>query len=223
MTTNIPVASVVSSYDVENAVAVAVPVGFPVVETNNVVNGLNCNFEIITFDSRGGMNIRIINPNRPNNIYHDLNAIQQTEITCMKILSSILMCVILVPFIGCDFYYSVNDITCQHIKGNNIHLTISEWLIVCGIYETIALIIPLYLLHRATNLGEYENKIKKLQTPILSLFTLSWLIVGAILFWNEILPDNCGKSVKSYLSAKIILGFIGNTFHHYYFYMMNRN
>jgi hypothetical protein len=45
---------------------------------------------------------------------------------------------------------------------------------------------------------------------LIRIFVFSWLIVGAILFWRDIEPmGKCGKSVDSYIWARLIMGIIG--------------
>ena len=45
---------------------------------------------------------------------------------------------------------------------------------------------------------------------LIRIFILSWFIVGSILFWRDIEPMNkCGKSVDSYIWARLIIGIVG--------------
>jgi hypothetical protein len=45
---------------------------------------------------------------------------------------------------------------------------------------------------------------------LIRLFVFSWLIVGAVLFWRDIDPmGKCDNSIKSYISARLIMGIIG--------------
>ena len=46
-------------------------------------------------------------------------------------------------------------------------------------------------------------------TFLTSLFSIAWLIVGAIMFWGYLYPKNlCQSSVSGYMFARLILGFI---------------
>ena len=81
-------------------------------------------------------------------------------------------------------------------------LTIGIWLKVNGYLLLSILFIPILIF--------FENKYIKIIIPIIfiliRIFVLSWLIVGAILFWRDIEPMNkCSKGVKSYIWARLII------------------
>jgi len=199
MTTYIPVASIVQSSDIENS--------SNQIEAVNVVEAVNV-----------AEAVQIIDTDLDNSFIPTRN-----EFICIKILSTIFMFISILPFIIFDFYYVSNDITCQKYIGKNIHLSISNWLTICGICEIISLIFPLFILYSSTTLNEYEEKIKRSQSPIFSFFAFIWIILGYVLYWSEIPYHDCSKSLNDYITTKLIIGIIANLFHHYYWYLRKNN
>ena len=124
---------------------------------------------------------------------------------CTFLIFSILY----IPFITCDLYYSYNDISCQNIVSPYMDLTIATWLKVNGYLLVSMLFVPIF--------GFFIDDKNKCATVsmwvILTLtrtFIFCWLIVGAVLFWRDIDPmGKCDKSIKSYISARLIMGIIG--------------
>jgi hypothetical protein len=41
------------------------------------------------------------------------------------------------------------------------------------------------------------------------MFSISWVIVGAVIFWSEIDNSTCSKSTYSYVMASIIIRLVG--------------
>ena len=138
--------------------------------------------------------------------------------TCLiKFIVILIPLIGLIPFIVCDLYFALNDITCQHEKGNNIKINLSQWLIVSSFFQISTLCIIFYIVNSADNItNKPEKNIKyyiKYYYTFGQLFVFSWLVTGSILFSREILPNgNCNKSITSYITAKLILGFIGQLF-----------
>jgi hypothetical protein len=124
---------------------------------------------------------------------------------CVFGFTLIYMCIFILPFAICDLYYSYNQISCQNIVSPNMDLTIGIWLKVNGYLLLSILFIPVLIF--------FENKYIKIIIPIIfvlvRIFVLSWLIVGAVLFWRDIEPMNkCSKRVNSYIWVRLIIGLV---------------
>jgi hypothetical protein len=132
-----------------------------------------------------------------------------SEKLCACGCTFLILVILYIPFITCDLYYSYNDISCQNIVSPNMDLTIATWLKVNGYLLISMLFIPVF--------GIFMDDKNKCNTitmwvilNLIRLFVFSWLIVGAVLFWRDIDPmGKCNKSIKSYISARLIMGIIG--------------
>ena len=141
------------------------------------------------------------------------NNFTENETNLIKIIVLLISSIVVIPFIVCDLYFALNDITCQHEKGNNIKMNLSHWLIVCSVLEISSICITYYLVISLVDITSKPAKIIGYYNTFSQLFGFSWLVTGSILFSREVLPNgNCNKSISSYITAKLILGFIGQIF-----------
>lgn len=117
--------------------------------------------------------------------------------------------VLYIPFIICDLYYSYNEISCQNIVSPHMDLTIATWLKVNGYLLISLLSLPVFGIFM-DNKNKCTNTIMWIILMLIRIFILSWFIVGSVLFWRDIEPmDKCGKSVDSYIWARLIIGIVG--------------
>jgi hypothetical protein len=122
--------------------------------------------------------------------------------------SFIILLLIYSPFIVCDLYFGYTHISCQDIVSPHMDLTIGMWLKVNGYLLVSMLFVPLFF-----PFIDEKNKCVTISAWVISrlsrIFVLSWLIVGAILFWRDIEPlGKCDKSVNSYIWARLIMGIV---------------
>lgn len=134
---------------------------------------------------------------------------------CIKAIIIFVLTITMVPFIVCDFYYSLHKpYSCQLDKSKFMtSLRLDVWLMVSAIgtsitYVSIFCILACVPLTKEVKLTKAEDFYSKLL--LLNRYVcLIWLIVGAVLFWRDIEPQqNCSKSFTNYIYAKLILGFI---------------
>jgi hypothetical protein len=123
--------------------------------------------------------------------------------------SFFILLLIYLPFIVCDLYFGYTHISCQDIVSSHMDLTIGTWLKVNGYLLVSMLFVPLFF-----PFIDEKNKCVTISVWVISslkrIFVLSWLIVGAILFWRDIEPlGKCDKSVNSYIWARLIMGICG--------------
>jgi hypothetical protein len=128
-------------------------------------------------------------------------------ICCMAVCLSVLA----LPFIVCDLYYAYNDQTCMHvpISNSSINFTLDTWLKVQA-YTSIGMLS--FLMFIAIFVCCSEKAIVLLVvylyiTVVISLFSIAWLIIGAVMFWGYLYPNHfCSSSVSGYIFARLILG-----------------
>ena len=116
------------------------------------------------------------------------------------------------PFIVCDFVFAQRG-NCVDDEVDGFSFTLGTWLEVEGSCRVA--ICSLFLLCAICACFNLDTAIKMLVFTfcvliIYSLFSLAWLIVGAVLFWGNLdKEDTCDGQVTGYMYALLILGFIG--------------
>lgn len=125
-------------------------------------------------------------------------------------LFAIIWSIMFVPFIVADLYFAYRDTSCVQLFAANIDLSLRTFLLVdayvmIGFFVVIiflgiiAILVPerlcIYVLWENTHL-------------IFILWRLSWLVVGAIIFWAHInKTGQCDRRISRYLWADLIIGF----------------
>ena len=108
------------------------------------------------------------------------------------------------PFPICEFYYSVNSITCQNDVANDaLQITLKQWLLVDANFQLVELTLIYFKLR--------WDSLDLMLIPIWigNLFGFVWNIVGAFLFWKYLLPTHsCGESLESFMWIRLILGLV---------------
>lgn len=100
---------------------------------------------------------------------------------------------VFLPFIFYDLYFGINDRVCTttYISNGKISVTLGGWLLTSGfIYLVLVLLLILAsVLICRCELYRVEFSIAyTLIIGIIGLFTLCWLIIGAIMFWGYLYP-----------------------------------
>lgn len=139
---------------------------------------------------------------------------------CMKAIIIFILTATAVPFIVCDFYFSLHKpYSCQLDKSKYMtSLRLNIWLIVSAVGTTITYVSTICIivcvsLTKEAKLTNKEDCYAKLLL-LVRYVSLIWLIVGAVLFWRDVEPqNNCTKSFTNYMYVKLILGFISFFFH----------
>ena len=129
------------------------------------------------------------------------------------ILFGILTCVNL-PFIVVDLVYAASGNPCTTLPVPNISFTLRTWLEVDGGLRLA--FVGLFLLVAIIACCSIDCALKIFVCTLIllivySLFNLSWLIVGAVMFWGYLndQPGCNSTDVAGYMFAVLILGFLG--------------
>jgi hypothetical protein len=139
---------------------------------------------------------------------------------CIKAIIIFLLTATAVPFIVCDFYFSLHKpYSCQLDKSKYMTtLRLNIWLLVSAIGTSITYVSTFCILASVSVTKEAKlTKKEDFYARLLLLVrytSLIWLIVGAVLFWRDVEPQhNCSKSFTNYMYTKLIMGFISFFFH----------
>ena len=117
------------------------------------------------------------------------------------------------PFIVCDFVFAGRGGCVDDKVDGFSNLTLATWLRVDG--GCRAAVAGLFLLCALISCFNFEAALRMLICTFLllilySFFALAWYIVGAVLFWGNLdKSGECSGSVKGYMYALLILGFLG--------------
>ena len=210
MSTQLPVVSTLLKNDIEkcdtniNQINTVQPVIYAE-EVNEIYPVFNDEFNneyTNEFTNENRINIEVNNQNK-------FEPSQECSIS-ENLCNVICVLIIILPFTICDLYFAFNNITCQHEKGNNIKINITQWFLTCFFLELLVITISFYYLYifckKPKNRLRYIVKYIRL---ILLISIFIWHIIGAILFWNEIIPhNNCGKNLKKYMELRMLFKFI---------------
>ena len=124
--------------------------------------------------------------------------------------------IFMLPFVICDLVFAYNN-TSQCMDDTltkvSISFTLRTWLMVEG-WVNFG-VIAAFLVAALGSIISAEFGGCLLICVICglifySIFHLAWLIVGAVMFWGELWPNNsCDGTINGYMWALLIISFIG--------------
>lgn len=117
------------------------------------------------------------------------------------------------PFLVVDLYYAYRDNTCAPIYPPNtgINITLKNWLQADGyiILGFIVIFLILGIIACTSPLSLWVYGVWEAAHIIFILWRLSWLIVGAVMFWHGYAPNNsCAVNLARYMWSNLIIGFV---------------
>jgi hypothetical protein len=127
---------------------------------------------------------------------------------CYKLCAAIFLTVLLCPFIICDLYFALTDTSCIDQSLKQINLNMRTYLIVSasiGIVSIAFINITILICDYDNFEIDTKNIFLRIIDYLYKLFTLSWLIVGCVMFWNLMDTSICTTSVYNYLFARFVL------------------
>jgi hypothetical protein len=159
------------------------------------------------------------NPTLTTQDAEDIYVREMLRILYLQILYVI--CVILfivIPLLVCDFYFAFTDKSCVHEKAGNLQVNLFTYLLVDAIIPSIQIVAFIVLIcisifnpTYVTNLARVCNSsiaFGDIIIAINSLFTLTWTIIGSIIFWGLIDNNKCEKCIYNYVFALLIIRYL---------------
>lgn len=133
---------------------------------------------------------------------------------CAKLIVVIILAVFMLPFAISNLYYAYTDNSCVNLPAGRLAITLKDFLLVDGYYLLSAFTIVSAFIIFTDNLKKdnYNDSmlykfIGLLVSIIFKTFTLSWLILGAVIFWKLIDNNACDNGIYNYIYAMIIIKF----------------
>jgi len=117
------------------------------------------------------------------------------------------------PMIFCDYYFAMNNDCVKQTL--HISLTMYDYLIVNAIFGTVVVfgILILFMFCDDETANNFKEKI--IFTTLMHIsrcFVVSWVIVGAVMYWGEMDRSMCSQETNDYLTASLILRIIMTSF-----------
>ncbi len=146
----------------------------------------------------------VININEdPNNVSY----VKVKQGSCLGLCVVVCLMIITLPFIICDLYFGFSHQPCVNIKFNNFEMNFKTWLLTCGFMNISYILYLLIAVLQKEIVAECMTIMGKI---LMGLFSVVWTIIGAVLFWRYIEPNNlCDKSLTTYLWVRLIFGLVG--------------
>ncbi len=132
---------------------------------------------------------------------------------CFSLESAIIFCVglylitFVFSFLIGDLYFANSYISCQSTRLS-IGLTLGKWLEVSGFtcFLLVFLVIKWFYLFICNQDPDYYTIGIGVSY---SIFSLAWLIIGCLIYWNYIKPSNiCDPQIIKYMELRIWFGLI---------------
>jgi len=141
-----------------------------------------------------------------------------SDIMCGKIITAILISAILSPFIICDLYFAVNDVSCVNQHFDQIDINMKKYLLASGIIGVIYVsTLDFYIIMVDINQSKTENFENSEDMEcclyffrwVNQLFGVAWIILGAVILWHFMDESKCTQQIEWYLYIRFIIGIIG--------------
>jgi len=118
------------------------------------------------------------------------------------------------PMIFCDYYFAMNNDKCVKQRVH-VSLTMYDYLIVNAIFETVIIfgLLLLFMFCDADNVNNFkESCVFVILMHFARCFGISWVVVGAIMYWGEMDRSLCSQQTNDYLTVSLILRIIMTSF-----------
>ena len=132
----------------------------------------------------------------------------------IKFVSLFVILILIFPLSFCDLYFAVNDDSCVNLPAGKLAITMKTFLLVNGIYSFImfgivSVLICCANLERLTESVGFQF-ISMIFETVIKLFSVSWIIVGSIIFWHLMDSSKCSDTTYNYLFASLIIRIVSS-------------
>jgi hypothetical protein len=132
----------------------------------------------------------------------------------VRVVCFLFLFIFIFPMIFCDYYFAMNNDSCVK-QPLHISLTIYDYLIVNAIFGSIVVVGILFLFMYCDS--ETADKLKDnclfiILLHLVRLFGISWIVVGAVMYWGEMNRTLCSQQTNDYLTASLIIRIIMTSF-----------
>jgi hypothetical protein len=132
----------------------------------------------------------------------------------VRIICFLFMLIFVFPMIFCDYYFAMNNDKCVKQKLH-VSLTMYDYLIVNAIFATVIIfgLLLLFMFCDVDNVNNFkESCVFVILMHFARSFGISWVVVGAIMYWGEMDRSLCSQQTNDYLTTSLILRIIMTSF-----------
>lgn len=138
------------------------------------------------------------------------DSLDKTDI-CVRTIVIIILALFTLPFGITSVYYAFTDNSCVNLPAGKLYVNLKDYLAVNGctylvIFCVNATIVSIVEPAMVDNV--YQTILCKTFKHLCTLFTLSWNIVGGIIFWSMIDNNKCDDPIYNYIYALLIIQFV---------------
>lgn len=129
---------------------------------------------------------------------------------------ALLIILLALPFIICDFYFGAYTTDCLTKYPENLDVNIKDFLVVSGLVETATIMITVFyiLFQNYTSENVRFKSIIYFAFYTIGTFNIIWNIIGGYIFWGfTIKCDSLPKDVSHYLFVSLIIKLL-SSFHY---------
>lgn len=137
------------------------------------------------------------------------------ELTQFKITVGIILAVMIImytSFIVCDIYFALNDNSCVNQDVTRLSFNLKTFLLVRGfillglIFDVIlTLCFTTHSMIGFCTFGQISIFV------MICIFSLTWNIIRAVLFWGYMDTSQCSNLVYNYTFASLVIAFVGSS------------
>ena len=140
---------------------------------------------------------------------HGPTRVLSSESRFLKFVSLFVILILIFPLSFCDLYFAVNDKSCVNLSAGKLAINMQTFLLVNGIYSFIMFGIVTVLIC-CTNLERLDESvgfkfISMIFETVIKLFSLVWIIIGSVIFWQLMDSSRCSDTTYNYLFASLII------------------
>jgi hypothetical protein len=151
---------------------------------------------------------------------HKINHSNDTEIKneLVRYNSCMIVCtfICIFPLIVCDLYFGFTNDPCLLEHPSNLNFKLKSYLLVSGFIGIINFII--YSVSSCISIYLNAEEITQMMVICITfkicmvIFYIVWNILGAVLFWGYIYPnDKCNTELSTYLFVSLIIKLISSS------------
>jgi len=132
----------------------------------------------------------------------------------VRVVCFLLLFIFVFPMIFCDYYFAMNNESCVK-QPLHVSLTMYDYLIVNAIFATLIMfgLLLLFMFCDSDNINNFkESFVFVILMHVARCFGISWIVVGAVMYWVEMNRTLCSQQTNDYLTASLILRIIMTSF-----------
>ena len=130
---------------------------------------------------------------------------------CLVLCGTMCILIFTLPFIVADLYYAYSSDSCLAQSIPDLP-TLGTWLAVSGWISISFILLTIIILTLLLNMNIQvtDNLLINCTRILFSMFNLAWMIVGSVIFWKYLGPnDVCSTSLSIYMWVRLIVGLLG--------------